>query len=194
MIRLAASACAFVLLAGTATAEPVAYEFDKSHSNLSFTFDHLGYSTTDGRFGDWDGALIIDKDTPENSSVEFTIKIDSLDTFWQARDEHLLSADYFDAARFPKATFKSTAVEQSAENQLEVTGDLTIRGITKPTVLSVDVTKMAEHPMLNKDAVGFAVTTVINRSEFGMDGALPFVGDEITITFHTETLTTATTN
>ncbi|MTI42980.1 polyisoprenoid-binding protein YceI [Roseibium hamelinense] len=188
MLRLAASAFALSLLTGTAFAEPVAYEFDKSHSNLSFTYDHLGYSTTDGRFGEWEGTLLIDKDTPANSSIEFTIEIDSMDTFWAERDKHLKSPDFFDAANHPQATFKSTSVEQVGENQLEVTGDLTIKGKTKPATLNVDVTAMGEHPMAKKPAVGFAITTVVKRSDYGMDMFVPYVGDEVSVTFHSETL------
>ena len=194
MFRLAASALALSLLTAPALAEPVAYDFDKSHANLSFTYDHLGYSTTDGRFGDWDGTLLIDKDTPANSSIEFTINIDSLDTFWAERDTHLKSPDFFDAAKFPQATFKSTAVEQTGENQLEVTGDLTLKGITKPVTLTVDVKAMGEHPMAKKPAAGFAVSTVIKRSDFGMDMFVPYVGDEVTVTFHAETLQAGATN
>jgi len=194
MIRLAASALALSLLAAPAIAEPVAYDFDKSHANLSFTYNHLGYSTTDGRFGDWDGTLLIDKDTPANSSVEFTINIDSLDTFWADRDTHLKSPDFFDAAKFPQATFKSTKVEQTGENQLDVTGDLTLRGITKPVTLTVDVLALGDHPMAKKPAAGFAVTTVLKRSDFGMDKFVPYVGDEVTVTFHTETLLSEATN
>lgn len=194
MKRFAASAIAFSLLAGTAIAEPVAYDFDKSHANLSFTYNHLGYSTTDGRFADWDGALLIDSETPSNSSIEFTIDVASLDTFWADRDTHLKSPDFFDTAKFPKATFKSTKVEQTGENQLEVTGDLTIRDITKPATLTVNVTAMGEHPMAKKPAAGFAVTTVVKRSDYGMDMFVPYVSDEVTVTFHAETLKTDVTN
>lgn len=188
MIRIVVSALALSMMAGTAAAEPVAYTFDKSHANLSFTYDHLGYSTTDGRFGDWEGALLIDKETPANSSVEFTIQIDSLDTFWKKRDDHLRSPDFFDAAKFPEATFKSTEVAQTGETQLQVTGDLTIRDVTKPVTLDVAVTALGDHPMAKKPAAGFAVSTVIKRSDFGMDKFVPYVGDEITVTFHAETL------
>ena len=194
MIRLATSAFALSLLVGAATAEPVAYEFDKSHSNLSFSYNHLGYSTTDGRFADWDGVLQIDKDTPANSSIEFTINIDSLDTFWADRDTHLKSPDFFDAAKFPKATFTSSKVEQTGENELEVTGDLTLHGITKPVTLAVNVTALGEHPMAKKEAAGFAVSTIIKRSDFGMDKYVPYVGDEVSITFHAETLKADATN
>lgn len=194
MIRIAASALALSLLAGTAVAEPVAYEFDKSHANLSFSYDHLGFSTTEGRFADWDGSLLIDKETPSNSSIEFVIDVKSLDTFFGERDKHFLSADFFDADKFPKATFKSTNVEQSGENQLEVTGDLTIKDITKPVTLTVDVTTFGEHPMAKKEAAGFSVSTVLKRSDFGMDMYVPYVGDEVTVTFHGETLKADATN
>lgn len=194
MIRLAASALAFSLVAGTAFAEPVAFEFDKSHANLAFSYNHLGYSTTEGRFGAWDGTLLIDKDSPANSSVEFTIDITSLDTFWAERNAHFLSADFFDAENFPKATFKSTKVEQTGENQLEVTGDLTIKDITKPATLTVNVTALGEHPMAKKEAAGFAISAVVKRSDYGMDMYVPYVGDEVTVTFHAETLKTDATN
>lgn len=194
MIRVATSIAALAALTATAFAEPVAYEFDKSHANLSFTYDHLGYSTTDGRFGEWNGSLLIDQATPSNSSIAFEIDIDSLDTFWADRDTHLKSADFFDAAKYPKAVFKSTKVEKVGEQQLEVTGDLTIRDITKPVTLNVTVTALGEHPMAKKPAAGFAVSTVLKRSDFGMDKYVPYVGDEVTVTFHAETLQAATTN
>lgn len=194
MIRLATSAIALSLLAGTAFAEPVAYDFDKSHANLSFTYNHLGYSTTDARFSEWNGVLLIDQDDPSSSSVEFVVDIDSLNTFWAERDTHLKSADFFDIAKFPQATFKSTKVEQTGENQLTVTGDLTIRDITRQTTLDIVVTSIGEHPMANKPAAGFAVTTTIKRSDYGMDKFVPYVGDEVAITFHAETLLTSTTN
>lgn len=194
MIRVATSIAALAALTATAFAEPVAYDFDKSHANLSFTYNHLGYSTTDGRFGEWNGSLLIDQATPSNSSVAFEIDIDSLDTFWADRDTHLKSADFFDAAKYPKASFKSTKVEKVGEQQLEVTGDLTIRDITKPVTLNVTVTALGDHPMAKKPAAGFAVSTVLKRSDFGMDKYVPYVGDEVTVTFHAETLQTAATN
>ena len=188
MKRLATSTIALVLLAGTAMAEPVAYVFDKSHSNLSFSYNHLGFSTTDGRFGDWEGKLLIDEAIPANSSIEFTVNLDSLDTFWGERDTHLKSADFFDVAKFPTATFKSTSVEQIGDRQLSVTGDLTLKDVTKPVTLTVDVVGLGEHPMAKKPAYGFKVSTVIKRSEFGMNAYVPYVGDDITVTFHSETL------
>ncbi|PVB63781.1 YceI family protein [Labrenzia sp. 011] len=187
MIRIAASAFALSLLAGSAVAEPVAFDFDKSHANLAFSYNHLGFSTTEGRFGNWDGVLLIDKETPSNSSVEFTIDIKSIDTFFADRDAHFLGPDFFDAEKYPQATFKSTKVEQTGENQLEVTGDLTIKDITKPVTLTVNVTTLGEHPMLKKEAAGFAVSTVVKRSDYGMDMFAPYVSDEVAVTFNAET-------
>ncbi|WP_430513314.1 YceI family protein [Pannonibacter phragmitetus] len=186
MIRLAASALALGLLTAPVLAAPVAYDFDKSHSNLSFSYNHLGYSTTDGRFGTWDAKLMIDADQPENSSLEMTIDTNSLDTFWAERDTHFKSADFFDVAKFPEATFKSTKVEKTGENTLKIDGDLTIKGITKPATLDVTVTSMGEHPMEKKPWVGFAGTTTIKRSDYGMDMYTPYVGDDVTIVLHAE--------
>ncbi|SHL73734.1 YceI family protein [Roseibium suaedae] len=186
MIRIASSALALALLSGAAMADPVAYGFDKSHAILEFSYNHLGYSTTQGVFRNWDGELKVDQDTPSNSSVNFTIDVTSMDTFWDERNKHFLSADFFDVEKFPKATFTSTSVEKTGDNTLKVTGDLTIKDITKPVTLDVTVTQMGEHPMAKVPAAGFDVTGVIKRSDYGMDMYVPYVGDEVTVHFNTE--------
>lgn len=186
MIRIASSALALALLSGAAMADPVAYGFDKSHAILEFSYNHLGYSTTQGVFRNWDGELKVDQDTPSNSSVNFTIDVTSMDTFWDERNKHFLSADFFDVEKFPKATFTSTSVEKTGDNTLKVTGDLTIKDITKPVILDVTVTQMGEHPMAKVPAAGFDVTGVIKRSDYGMDMYVPYVGDEVTVHFNTE--------
>jgi polyisoprenoid-binding protein YceI len=188
MIRFAVPALASLVLATPVLAEPVAYEFDKSHANLAFSYDHLGYSTTDGRFGAWEGDLVIDQDNPANSKISFTVDVDSLDTFWDERDAHFKSADFFDVAKFPKATFVSTEVTKTGDDSLTVTGDLTIRDVTKPVTFEVTVNSIGEHPMAKTPAVGLDATTVVKRSEFGMDKFVPYVGDDVTITFSAEAL------
>uniref|UniRef100_UPI003BAA5833 YceI family protein n=1 Tax=Stappia sp. TaxID=1870903 RepID=UPI003BAA5833 len=188
MIRFAAPALAALVFATPVLAEPVAYEFDKSHANLAFSYSHLGYSTTDGRFGSWEGDLVIDQDEPANSKINFTVDIDSLDTFWGERDTHFKSADFFDVAKFPKATFVSTAVEKTGDDTLSVSGDLTIKDITKPVTFDVTVNSIGEHPMAKVPAVGLDATTVVKRSDFGMDKFVPYVGDDVTITFSAEAL------
>ncbi|MBD1546680.1 YceI family protein [Roseibium aggregatum] len=194
MIRPASIFVALVALTGTAVAEPTEYAFDKSHANLSFSYNHLGFSTTEGRFGNWDGKLIIDQENPSNSSIRFVIDVASLDTFFADRDKHFLSADFFDVEKFPQATFTSTKVEKVGDNKLKVTGDLTIKDITKPVTLDVDVTALGEHPMAKKPGAGFAVTATVKRSDYGMDMYVPYVGDDVTVTFHGESLQAAATN
>lgn len=187
-LRLGLIALTASTIAGAAVAAPVEYEVDMSHATLAFDYNHLGYSTTDGRFSQWTPILIIDEEEPSNSKVDVEIDINSMNTFWDARDKHLLSADFFDAEKFPKATFSSTKVEQVGENELDVTGDLTIRGVTKPTTLKVVVNKLAEHPMAKKKAVGLDATTTIKRSDFGISGAVPFVSDDVNINISLEAL------
>ncbi len=115
-----------------------------------------------------DPTLIIDEEVPANSKVDVEIDVTSMDTFWERRDRHLKSPDFFDVEQFPTATFKSTKVEKVSDNELEVTGDLTIRDITKPTVLRVVVNQLGQHPSANKRAVGLDASTTIKRSDYGM--------------------------
>nr|WP_272211892.1 YceI family protein [Marinicella sp. W31]MDC2877782.1 YceI family protein [Marinicella sp. W31] len=188
MIRFATTAVVLSLMSAPVIAAPVSYEFDKSHSNLSFSYNHLGYSITDGRFGDWDATLTIDTDAPENSSVEITIDADSLDTFWGPRDEHFKSGDFFDVANYPEITFTSTSVEKISDTELEVTGDLTIKNITNPAVLNVEVLALGEHPMAEKQAAGFVMETTVLRSEYEMDMYTPYISDEVSVVFSGEAL------
>ncbi len=186
MNRLFLTAAMLLTASAPAFAAPVAYTFDKSHAVLTFSYDHLGFSTTEGLFRDWDGKLMIDEEDPANSSIEFTIDINSMDALFEKRTQHFLSADFFDGAKYPKATFKSTKVEKTGDKELKVTGDLTIKDITKPVTLDVKVLKMGEHPMVKKMAVGFDVTGIVKRSDYGMDMYVPYVGDDVTVHFNAE--------
>lgn len=186
MIRLATSALALGLLSATAYAAPVTYNVDKSHSILEFSYNHLGFSVTEGRFKDFDIKLAVDKENPADSTVDVTVKMPTLDAYFDGRTEHFLTGDFFDAEKFPTATFKSTKVEKTGDDTLKVTGDLTIKGITKPAVLDVTVLKMAEHPMAKKEAIGFDINTTVKRSDYGMDMYVPYVSDEVKVHFNAE--------
>lgn len=96
-------------------------------------------------------------------------------------DEHLLGADFFEAEKFPTATFKSTGVNVIGEGKLDVSGDLTIHGVTKPVLLAVTINKVGEHPMAKVPAAGFDATTTLKRSDFGVGAYVPVVGDELAI-------------
>ncbi len=171
---------------GAAWAEPVAYTFDKSHANIGFTVSHLGFSNVHGRFGSFDGTLMIDEETPANSSVTITIPAASLNTFWDARNEHLKGADFFNVAEYPDITFKSTKVEKTGDNTLDITGDLTFHGTTKPVTLKTTVNQFGAHPMSGKKTIGVAATTVVKRSDFGMGAMAPAIGDNIPVTIDFE--------
>lgn len=182
-----------VLAAALATASLTAaaadkYEFDGNHTNVVFSWSHFGLSNPSARFAKVEGEVLLDTADLTKSSVSVTIPIDSLRTDVPKFDEHLRSSDFFDLAKFPTATFKSTKVEKAGDNKLKVTGDLTIHGVTKPAVLDVTVNKIGDHPMAKKPTAGFDATTVVKRSDFGMGNYVPNVSDEVKIHITTETL------
>lgn len=162
------------------------YEFDASHSQVIFSYDHLGYSTTYGMFSGFNGEAMLDMDDLSKSSVSLEISIDEIITGWDQRSGHFKSADLFKAADFPVATFVSTSVEPTGEKTAKITGDLTIAGTTKSVVLDTVLNKVGKHPQSNKDWAGFNATTTLIRSEFGMGMAAPFVGDEVNIVISVE--------
>lgn len=171
-----------------AQAEPVEYEFDKSHTQIMFFISHLGLSNQEGEFHDFDGSLWLDEQNPENSSVEVAIQTASIDMDSEKWDAHMKNEDFFHVEKFPTMTFRSTSVEVTGENTANMVGDLTILGVTKPVTLAVTLNKIGPHPRNQKQAAGFSATGTIKRSDFGMDYGLPMVGDEVQIRIETETL------
>jgi polyisoprenoid-binding protein YceI len=115
-----------------------------------------------------------------------TLPLSGLDSFVPDLDTHLKSADFFDAEKFPAITFKSTKVEDLGGGKLRITGDLTVKGTTRPVVLAAQFNKAGEHPMTKRPTVGFDATTALKRSEFGVGAYVPNVGDEITLRITTE--------
>lgn len=172
--------------AGTAMAEPVKYNFDKVHSQILFFADHLGFSKSQGEFHDYDGHIMFDQENPENSSVEVTIKTDSVDMDDQKWDDHLKNADFFNVGEFSEMTFKSTGIEVTGENTAHITGDLTLLGVTKPVVLDTTFNKAGQHPFSGKMTAGFSATTTVKRSEYGMNYGLPGIGDDVDIMLEVE--------
>lgn len=187
MFRKLALAAALAAVSFTAAAADK-YEFDGSHTNVVFSWTHFGLSNPSARFAKVEGEVLLDTADLTKSSVSVTIPVDSLRTDVPKFDEHLRSGDFFDLARFPTATFKSTTVERAGDNKLKVTGDLTIHGVTKSTVLDVTVNKIGDHPMAKKPAAGFDAVTTVKRSDFGMGNYVPNVSDEVKIHITTETL------
>ena len=162
------------------------YKLDPTHTDVLAQWNHMGFSNPTAHFGTVDGTLVYNADDVTQSSVEVTLPLSGLNSFTAKFDEHLRSADFFEAAKFPVATFKSTKVEAAGTNKLTVTGELTIKDQTKPVVLDVTVNGAGEHPMMKVPAVGFDATTTIKRTDFGVGAYAPNVSDEVTLRITTE--------
>ena len=182
------------LLAGAsmlipATASAVDYTIDQSHTHILFFVEHFGLSSIQGEFLEFDGTFSLDVDSPENSEIAITIDVASLDSGHDGRDEHFLSADFFDVETYPTVTFTSTDVTVTGDNTAEVTGDLTIRDVTQPVTLDVTLNGMLDdHPFTDgtQPYVGFTATTMILRSDFGIDMFVPAGSDEVEIRIEME--------
>jgi polyisoprenoid-binding protein YceI len=172
--------------AGTAAAAPVTYKLDPGHTMVLFSWNHFGFSNPTANLNQVDGTLVYDEAAPTKATVDVTLPLSGLDTFVPKLDEHLKSADFLDAAKYPTVTFKSTKVTSAGKDKLKVTGDLTVHGVTKPVTLDVTVNKVGPHPMMKVQTAGFDATATIKRSDFGVGAYVPNVSDEIKIRITTE--------
>lgn len=179
-----------LLLASQALAAPQTYEIDPAHSRVEFTIRHM-FSKVTGNFSDFSGAIVYDPDAAATSSVTTEIEAKSIDTNNEGRDKDLRSANFFDAAKYPTLTFKSTKVTPSADGKLKVEGTLTMHGVTKPVVL--DAAFLGAGPGL--DGViraGFEGTTKLVRKDFGivwnrtLDQGGTLLGDDVLISLQIE--------
>ena len=176
-----------VAVASTLTlAAPVDYKIDPTHTATVFSWNHFGFSTPSANFSDIQGVINVDNAKPANSSVEVTIPVSSVNTNVTALDKEFQEEGWFNAAKYPNITFKSTKVETKDKKHFKITGNLTVKGITKPVVLDAVLNKQGEHPMAKVPAIGFNATTSFNRSEFGIGNYVPNVGDKITVNITTE--------
>ncbi len=182
--RCALAAAALLLVQPAFAAEK--YVFDKDHTEIEFLWNHLGFSTTSGNFKDFDGALMFDEENPSASSVQVAIETSSLDSNIPDLDEHLKGSDFFEVEQYPEATFESTEVRATGDNQYEVDGELTLHGNTEPVTLDVTINKVAVHPMSEAKTIGFDASTTVSRSAFGLDMYAPAVSDEVQIRISSE--------
>lgn len=181
MTRLLALTALGAALSTAAIAEPVTYELDPSHSQIVFTYDHLGFSTGHAMFSGFDGTIQFDQENPENSSVEASFPVRSMLTGWEQRFDHFMSDDFFGAAEDEMVTFTSTAIEVTGENTAEITGDLTLNGVTNEVVLDAELNQAGQHPMEQKPWAGFNATTTILRSDYDLGAFAPAVSDEVEV-------------
>ena len=168
---------------------PEAWTVDKGHSSAQFKVRHMMANVT-GQFRDFEGNISIDRANPAKSSVEFTIQAASIDTGNENRDQHLRSPDFFDAAKFPAITFKSTSVTPKSANEFDVTGDLTMHGVTKRVTLPVSFLGFGRTARGEKG--GFEIETTVNRKDYGIvwnktldEGGL-LLGEDVKVTINLE--------
>ncbi len=172
-----------LLVAGVwpATAQ-VAYTLDPGHTQVHFTWNHLGLSNPGATFGQTTGKVIWNEADPTQSAVEVSMAGDSINTYVPVLDADFKSAKFFDMSRFPAVTFKSSKIERiGISNHYKIFGELIVRDISKPVVLDATLNGAREHPMIKAPALGFDATTTLKRSKFGLTIALPAVSDEIRV-------------
>jgi polyisoprenoid-binding protein YceI len=154
------------------------YQSDPSHSLVGFRVNHFGFNDYFGVFGDVTGTLVIDPANPNAAKVDVTIPLTGLSTASAKLSEHLKDASFFDAEKFPTVRFVSTKVTVDGTSAM-IEGDLTLRGVTKPVTLEADFTGAGINPFVKKETIGFEATTLIKRSDFGMNQAVPLISDEV---------------
>ncbi|MEM8790266.1 MAG: YceI family protein [Pseudomonadota bacterium] len=180
---LAFLTAAALLGGGPAAAEP--YLLDKSHAQVTFSVDHLGFSSVQGTFREFDAEINFSPNRVEESEVRFVIQVDSVDTQWPQRDQHLLSKDFFDAQQFPEIVFESRSITPNGADTAVIVGDLTMAGQTREVNLDAKLNRLGPSPFdPARTIAGFVVTGEIDRTQFGMDFAAPAIG--VTVPFRVD--------
>ena len=186
-----APALAFVFLsaAGPALAAPETFQFDKNHTLVGFRIRHF-VSRVEGRFRDFEGTIVLDRQNPSASRVELTIQTASIDTAVENRDKDLRSPNFFEVEKYPTITFKSTKIEPRGSDTFQVSGDLTMKGVTKPVTLTVKSGGFVKLKGVEK--AGFDVSGKLDRREFGivwnraLEGGGTMLSDDVDINIQVE--------
>lgn len=163
-----------------------AYTLNSDHSKVTWSLNHLGFSTYIGQFQGVTGTLSIDPSKLDAAQLQVNIDMNQVGTLTPALDTHLKSADFLDTAKFPTATFKSTKIVRTGDRTADITGDLTLHGVTKPVVVQATFNQAGVNMVDKQYSLGFDGKAVIKRSDFGIKAYVPAVGDEVTLTLATE--------
>lgn len=169
---------------GQSMAEPASYEIDDEHAVVAFMVEHIGFARVLGSFSDVEGTYTFDESTGMLSDVRVTVGTASVSSRHEERDEHLRSDDFLDADAFPEMTFTAAAARRTGDREFEVSGELTLLGVTRPLTLSATWNKSGDYPIgRNAYAMGVSARGVLQRSEFGMDYAVDngWVGNDVEI-------------
>ncbi len=161
----------FVLTAFTTTV--ITWKSDKPHSQLGFTITHLGIADVSGTFNDFDVTVTSSKKDFSDASFELTAKTASIYTRVDGRDNHLKSADFFEVAKYPEMTFKSTSLKKNGKDKYKLSGNLTLHGITKPITMNLKYRGVTQNPMSKATTAGFQLDGVIKRSDFNVGPGFP---------------------
>lgn len=182
----AIAALPFAAMAGEA--EP--YALDPSHSQIVFTYNHLGYSTTYGMFSGFEGDIAWDKTDPAKSSVTVSFPVRTMLTGWEGRFDHFMTAEFFDAdeGADEMVTFTSTDINVTGETTAVITGDLTLNGVTKSVALDATLNQSGDHPMEGKPWAGFDATTTLLRSDYDLGMFAPYISDEVQVMISIEAM------
>ena len=185
---LAPAALALATLAAPAFAAPEAYVLDPSHSQIVFTYNHLGFSTGTGMFSGFEGEIQFDQEDPAASAVTVSFPVTTMLTGWEARFEHFMSPDFFGATEDKTVSFTSTGIEVTGDNTALITGDLVLNGVTKEVVLDAKLNQAGMHPMENKAWAGFDATVTLLRSDYNLGLFAPYVSDEVEVMISVEAM------
>jgi len=161
------------------------YKIDPNHSSITWKASHFGFSSPSGKFSELEGVITLDEKNPQDSSVEVSLKTDSMTTGLSKFDEHLKSADFFNTTKFPKVEFVSSAVSPSGKSA-KIRGNLTLLGVTKMITIEVKLNKIGTNPINQKQTVGFSGKATLKRSDFGIKFGLPNIADKVEIEIEIE--------
>lgn len=186
MSRLTLALITALALAATAAAQSGTWQIDPNHSAAQFSVRHLGVSTVRGAFAKVSGSATHDPADPSKDTLEATIQAASVDTRVDMRDKDLRSPNFLDVDKYPTITFRSKSTKAADAGKLQITGDLTIHGVTKEVVLDVEAPSAPMKDPWGNQRIGASASTKINRRDFGVNGAPGVVGDEIAITIDVE--------
>ena len=174
------------LLASETASEAADYTMDPTHSHVLFTIDHLGFAKMVGLFSDFSGNISFDANNVPTSKLNVTIKTDSLQTQFAARDKDLKGADWFNVTEFPEMTFVGTEFVKKDDHTGTVKGQLTLHGVIKPVTLNVVVNKVGRNPLDKIDSAGFSARGTFKRSDFSMKTYLGAIGDDVDLIIEIE--------
>lgn len=181
MKKLTLILSAFIVFASFTTLN--IFKNDKPHSQLGFTVTHLGVSDISGTINDFDVTVASSKPDFSDAVFELTADVASIDTRVEARDKHLKSPDFFDVAKYPKMTFKSTSLKSAGKDKYKLLGNLTLHGVTKEVTMDLVYRGTTENPMSKAKTAGFKLTGTLNRSDFNIGSNFPtaIISDQVII-------------